>query len=45
MRRLFIGVSELDQVAVVVGAADEANAGRQVVAGESGWYDDRRHVD
>ena len=45
MRRLLVGVGELDQVAVVVGPADETDAGRQIVPREAGGNDDRRHVD
>lgn len=45
MGRLFVGVGELDQIAVIVRPSDEANAGWQVVAGESRGNDDGRNID
>ena len=45
MGRLFVGVGELDQIAIVVGSSNEANARREVVARESGGDDDGRNVD
>lgn len=45
MGRLFVGVGELDQIAVIVRPSDEANAGWQVVAGEPRGNDDGRNID
>ena len=43
--RLFVGVGELDQSAIVIGSPDETNAGWQVVARETGGNDDGRNID
>jgi len=43
-RRLFISISELDQVAIIVGSADETYACGKVVAREACRYDDRWDV-
>ena len=45
MGRLFVGVGELDQIAVIVRPSDETNAGWQVVARETGGDDDGRNID
>ena len=45
MRRLFVGVGEREYIPVVVGAANEADPGRQMIARETGGDDNRRHVD
>jgi len=45
MGRLFVGVGELDQIAVIVRPSDEANAGWQVVSRKSRWDDDGRNTD
>ena len=42
--RLFVGVGELNQVAVVIGASNETHSRRQVVAREARGNYDRRHV-
>ena len=44
MRRLFVRVGKLDQVAVVVWSADETNARRQIVARKARGDDDGRNV-
>ena len=44
-RRLLVGIGELDQVAIVVGSSNKANARREVVARESRGDDDGRNVD
>src|SRR5207344_2898021 len=44
-RRLFVGIGELDQITIVVGSSNKANARREVVARESGGDDDGRNVD
>jgi hypothetical protein len=45
MRRLFVGVGELDQITIVVGSSNKANARWEVVARESRGDDDGRNVD
>src|ERR671924_1423999 len=42
--RLFVGVGELNQVAVVIGASNETHSRWQVVARETRRNYDRRHV-
>ena len=42
---LLVGVGQLDHVAIVVGSAQERDAGRQIVARESRRDYNRRHVD
>ena len=45
MRRLFVGVGEFDHIAIVVGAAQKRDAGRQVVASETRGDDNGRDED
>ena len=45
MRRLLVGVSQLDHIAIVVGAAQKSYAGGQVVAGETRGDDNGRDED
>ena len=42
-RCLFVGKSELDEIAVVIGPSDKAKTGREIVTGESRGHDDRRN--
>src|SRR5215813_2735235 len=44
MSRLFIGVGQLDHVAVVVGPSEESNASGKVVTGKARGNNDRGHV-
>lgn len=41
---LFVGVGDLDHVAVVVRTADEADAGWEIVAREASRHNDGRDV-
>ena len=43
VRCLFISVGELDQITIVVGASNKANARREVVSRKSRWDDDGRN--
>ena len=45
MGGLFVGITVLDHVAVVVGAAQKGYAGRKIVARETRGDDDRRDED